>query len=141
MKILIAVDGSIYTRKAVKHVVKHYDWFGRPPELHLLHVKPPLPPGRARSILGNETVNNYYREESEAALATAEKLLRKEAIPFKSAYRVGSIADEIQQYAKKNKIDIIVMGSHGHNALQNLVMGSVATRVLAVTQVPVLIVR
>lgn len=141
MKILIAVDGSVYTRKAVKHVIKHYDWFGHPPELHLLHVKLPLPPGRAHSILGDETVNSYYREESEAALATAEKLLRKEAIPFKSGFRVGSIADEIQQYAKKNKIDMIVMGSHGHNALQNLVMGSVATKVLAVTQVPVLIVR
>jgi len=36
---------------------------------------------------------------------------------------------------------MIVMGSHGHGALQNLVMGSVATKVLAVTKVPVLIVR
>ncbi|HEY0847864.1 MAG TPA: universal stress protein [Noviherbaspirillum sp.] len=141
MKILLAVDGSPYSRKAVKHLLKHFDWFRNAPELHLLHVKLPLPPGRARSFLGNDTVNNYYQEESEAALRPSEKILRKEGIPFQSSYRIGDIAKEIQSYVKKNRIDMIVMGSHGHGALQNLVMGSVATKVLAVTQVPVLIVR
>jgi nucleotide-binding universal stress UspA family protein len=141
MKILIAVDGSAYSKKAVKHVLKHFDWFKGTPELHLLHVKLPLPPGRARSFLGDETVNNYYREESEAALAQSEKILRKQEIPYRAEYKVGDIANEIQNYVKKNKIDVIVMGSHGHGALQNLVMGSTATKVLAVTTVPVLIVR
>lgn len=141
MKILVAVDGSAYSSKAIKHVIKHCDWFKDTPELHLLHVKLPLPPGRSRSVLGTETINNYYREESEAALAGAEKLLRKNEIPFRAGYRIGDVADEIQAYVKKNKIDMIVMGSHGHGALQNLVMGSVATKVLAITKVPVLIVR
>lgn len=141
MRILVAVDGSAYSSKAIKHVIKHFDWFKDSPELHLLHVKLPLPPGRARSVLGTEAVNNYYREESEAALASAEKLLHKKEVPFRASYRVGDVADEIQAYVKKNKIDMVVMGSHGHGALQNLVMGSVATKVLAVTKVPVLIVR
>lgn len=141
MKILIAVDGSSYSNKAVKHVIKHYDWFQDKPELHLLHVKLPIPPGRARAFLGVETVNNYYREEAEAALASAERILRKQDLPYRASYEIGDIADEIQAYVKKNKIDMVVMGSHGHGALQNLVMGSVATKVLAVTKVPVLIVR
>ena len=141
MKILIAVDGSPYSIKAVKHVIKHFNWFSSAPDLHLLHVKLPLPPGRARSFLGNDVVNNYYQEEAEAALAPSEKLLRKHEIPFRTGYKVGEIAHEIQAYAKKNKIDMIVMGSHGHGALSNLVMGSVATKVLASTTAPVLIVR
>jgi nucleotide-binding universal stress UspA family protein len=141
MKILIAVDGSRYSIKAVKHVIKHFNWFSAPPELHLLHVKLPLPSGRARSFLGQDVVNNYYREESEAALAPSEKLLRKNDIPFHGGYKVGDVAQEIQSYVKKNKVDMIVMGSHGHGALTNLVMGSVATKVLASTAVPVLIVR
>lgn len=141
MKILIAVDGSRYSTKAVKHVIKHFNWFSEPPELHLLHVKLPLPPGRARSFLGNDVVDNYYREEAEAALAPAEKILLKNDISFRTGYRVGDIAQEIQSYVKKNKIDMIVMGSHGKSALGNLVMGSVATKVLATTTAPVLIVR
>lgn len=141
MKILIAVDGSPYSIKAVKHVIKHFNWFSGPPELHLLHVKLPLPPGRARSFLGNDVVDNYYREEAAAALKPSEKLLRKNEIPFRTGYKVGEIANEIQTYVKKNKVDMIVMGSHGHGALTNLVMGSTATKVLASTDVPVLIVR
>lgn len=141
MKILLAVDGSAYSRKAVRHLIKHFAWFDNPPELHLLHVKLPLPPGRARAFLGDDTVTAYYREESLAALEPSEKILRKAGIAFHSACKVGDVAGEIQSYVKKNKIDMIVMGSHGHGALANLVMGSVATKVLAVTQVPVLIVR
>lgn len=141
MKILIAVDGSSYTMKAIKHVVAHLDWFQGESELHLLHVKLPIPPGRARAVLGGDAINNYYREDSEAALAPAEKLLKKQNIAYHAAWRVGEIAEEIRAYAKKNKIDMIVMGSHGHSALQNLVMGSVATKVLAATTVPVLLVR
>lgn len=122
-------------------MTRHYDWFQEKPELHLLHVKLPIPPGRARAFLGDDTVNAYYREESEAALAPAEKILRKHGIPYQASYKVGDIADEIRAYAKKHKIDMIAMGSHGHGALQNLVMGSVATKVLAATKMPVLIVR
>jgi nucleotide-binding universal stress UspA family protein len=141
MKILLAVDGSVYTTKAVKHIVSHLDWFQGQPELHLLHVKQPIPPGRARAFLGGDAINNYYKEDAEAALAPAEKVLRKQEIPYVAAWKVGEVSEEIRAYAKKAKIDMIVMGSHGHGALQNLVMGSVATKVLAVTSVPVLIVR
>jgi nucleotide-binding universal stress UspA family protein len=141
MKILLAVDGSVYTSKSVKYLAAHLEWFKDEPELHLLHVKLPIPAGRVRAIAGRELVERYYREEADAALAPAEKVLRKFAIPFQRSYRVGDIAKEIQAYASRNKIDMIVMGSHGHGALKNLVMGSVATKVLAATKAPVLIVR
>lgn len=141
MKILIAVDGSAYTSKAIKHVVAHLDWFRGEPELHLLHVKLPIPAGRSRAFLGEVEIKRYYEEEARAALASAERLLRKQDLPYQASYKVGDVAEEIRAYAKKNKIDMIVMGSHGHGALQNLVMGSIATKVLACTSVPVLIVR
>src|SRR5215212_9466512 len=46
MKILVAADGSKYTRAAIKYLTDHLDMFGQAPEVHLLHVRPPLP-GRA----------------------------------------------------------------------------------------------
>lgn len=141
MNILIGVDGSEYTEKAVRHVVKHLNWFQGAPKLHLLHVMTPIPPGRARAFLGDDAVNNYYREESKDALEPAERILQAENLPFQAGYEVGNIAEEIQSYVKKHKIDLLVIGSHGHGALQNLVMGSVATKILAATTVPVLIVR
>jgi len=141
MKILIAVDGSDYSKKATRYAAAHLEWFRGEPELHLFHVKLPLPPGRATAFLPKEEVKRYYEEEALAALAPAEKILRKKEIPFKATYKVGDIVQEIRAYARKNKIDVIVMGSHGHGALQNLVMGSITTKVLASTDIPVLIVR
>jgi nucleotide-binding universal stress UspA family protein len=145
MKILLAVDGSAFTIKAVNYLASHVQWFRETPDLHLLHVSLPIPSGlaltRARAILGDNALDDYYREEAEAAMAPAEEMLRKREMAFESAYRVGDIAHEIEACASAEKIDLIVMGSHGHGALANVVLGSVATKVLATTKIPVLIVR
>ncbi|MDB5842590.1 MAG: universal stress protein [Herminiimonas sp.] len=141
MNILIAADGSEYTSKATEYVAAHPELLQNDSQLHIFHVEPPVPSTRARAVLGDDVVDNYYKEESAAALAPAEKILREKNISFHSSYVVGDVAERIQNYVKSNGIDMIVMGSHGNSALRNLVMGSVATKVLATTSVPVLIVR
>jgi nucleotide-binding universal stress UspA family protein len=141
MKILLAVDGSPYTVKAAKYLTTHLNLFQGTPELYLFHVKLPIPMARAKSIVGKEVVERYYKEEAVAALAAAEKIFSKNKVPFKSTYKVGDVAKEIQCYAEKNDIDLIVMGSHGLGTIKNIVMGSITTKVLAMTEIPVLIVR
>ncbi len=145
MNILLAVDGSAFSCKAVSYIASHLQSFRGEQRLHLLHVKLPIPPGlaveQARRMLGDESVTGYYREAAEAALLPAETILREKGIPFQSRYEVGEIAQAIKAYAEKNDIDLIVMGSHGHGALANVLLGSAATRTLAVTTLPVLIVR
>lgn len=145
MKILLAVDGSEFTTKAALFLVAHLQWLKAPPTLHLLHIKAPIPAGlaaaRAREILGDGAIDSYYQEESAAALARAEKILRENKISFQSSYKVGDAAHEIQHYAEEQLMDLIVMGSHGHGALVSVVMGSVTTKVLALTNIAVLIVR
>ena len=101
---------------------------------------PPLPP-RARSALGAATVNQYQSEEAEKILAPVCKFLLRHGIDAKSAHQVGPAADVIAKVAAQGKFDLVVMGSHGHGVLVNLVMGSVAVRVLAQCEVPVLLVR
>lgn len=143
MKLLLAVDGSVYTTKAVEHVISHLDMFRNNPELHVLHVTPGMRTyeKRATAILGPDVEENYYRTEAQQALAPAESILNENDIPFESSYRIGDIAQQIDAYAKEYNIDMIIMGTHGHGALKNLVMGSVSTKVLATTTVPVLLIR
>jgi nucleotide-binding universal stress UspA family protein len=141
MNILIAADGSEYTRKAAQYVASQPEWLQASSQLHIFHVEPPVTSRRAREILGAEAVDSYYKHECEAALAPAEKILHEKNVSFHSAYAIGAISEEIQKYVEKHSIDMIVMGSHGHTALRNLVLGSVATKILATTSVPVLIVR
>jgi nucleotide-binding universal stress UspA family protein len=143
MKILVAADGSDYSVKAAEYIATHF--MECPVETHLLHVHLPIPRGlalaRAEKLFGGDVDDRYYKEESEAALAPVEQIFRKRNLPFESTYRVGEIAEEINRYASENKIDMIAMGSHGRGGLTNLVMGSVATKVMAMSRIPVLIVR
>lgn len=140
MKIVIAVDGSECSSKAVRHLLANAAWF-RDPELHVLYVQLPIPPGRARAVAGHDAVEDYYRDEARDALAPAEQILQGGALPFRSSFLVGEVPKQIESYVQQNGIDMVVVGSHGHSMLQRLVLGSVATKVLATSSVPVLIVR
>jgi universal stress protein A len=53
----------------------------------------------------------------------------------------GDPADAIVRVAQEGKMDFIVMGSHGHTGLRNLLLGSVAEKVLRHAPCPVCIVR
>lgn len=145
MNILFAVDGSEFTVKAAKFLINYLGTCKEVPDLHLLHVKAAIPVGlavhRARELLGDDAVNGYYKEEAEASLAVAEKILRDANIAFQAEYKIGEASTEIGKYIKNHKIDMIVMGSHGHSAIGSILLGSVTSRVLASTDVPVLIVR
>lgn len=146
MKILFAADGSDYTVRAAHFLADHLDWFRMQPELHVLHVKLPIPPGlalvRAAAVLGDDAVADYYAEEAGQAMVRAREILTANQIDFITSWSVGDVATEISRYAAGHGIELIVMGSHGHGAFKNLVMGSVATKVLASESgIPVLIVR
>lgn len=141
MKILLAADNSEFTQRAARHLVTHLSWFAEPPEVLVLHVHPPIPYPGAAAAAGKEAVERYLREDSEAALRKATKELDKAKVRYTASWITGKVAEEIAAAVKKNKVDLVVMGSHGEGALSNLVLGSVATKVIATVKAPVLIVR
>ena len=139
MKILIAADGSKFTLHAVNYLITHVEQF-RDAELTLVTVHAPIP-GRAASFLDRETVQDYYREECAKALKPAQRALTKAGMSYKDVYKIGEPGDEISTLATKGKFDMVIMGSHGHGLFGNLVLGSIATKVLAGCKVPVLVIR
>jgi nucleotide-binding universal stress UspA family protein len=140
MKILVAADGSKYTRQAVKYLTEHLDMFGARPEIHLLHVRPPIP-GRAAAALGRNVVQGYYDDETNKALAAARRVLAKKGLKFRELHAVGDPGEKIAKQAQAGKYSLLIMGSHGHGSLANLVLGSHASKVLANCKVPTLIIR
>jgi nucleotide-binding universal stress UspA family protein len=140
MKILLAVDGSGYTKKMLAYLATHDELFHTGNRYTLLTVNPQLPP-RARAAVGKELVETYHREEAEKVLAPVTQFLVRHGIDAKSIAKVGHAGEVISKTAGAGKFDLVVMGSHGHGTLANLVMGSVATQVLANCKVPVLLVR
>ncbi len=139
MNILLAVDGSPYTKKMLAYLATH-ELFKSNNDYTVFTVQPALPP-RARAAVGKEIVDQYYEDEAEKVLAPVTKFLLRHKIDAKSSWKTGSAGESIAKLADSGKFDLVVMGSHGHSALVNLVMGSVATQVLAHCKVPVLLVR
>jgi nucleotide-binding universal stress UspA family protein len=140
MKILLAVDGSKYTKKMLAYLTTHDDLFSTSHNYTLFTACMSLPP-RVATVVGKSVVNDYHTEVVEKVLSPAVKFLLRHGINAKSDWKSGPPGPAIADYADANKFDLVIMGSHGHGSLANLVMGSVATQVLAHCKTPVLLVR
>ncbi|MEO8248304.1 MAG: universal stress protein [Burkholderiales bacterium] len=141
MKVLLAVDGSDYTQKMLDYLVKYDELLGREDDYTVLSVEPVLPP-RARGALGKNIVDQYYSDEASRVLEPAVSFLRERGhLNVTKKFEVGQPGETIARFATDGEFDLIVMGSHGHGRILNLVMGSVTTAVLKHCHVPVLLVR
>jgi nucleotide-binding universal stress UspA family protein len=139
MKILLAVDGSPYTKKMLAYLAAH-ELFSTKNEYTAFTAQLVLPT-QARSALGKELVTKYYEDEGLRVMAPVTKFLARHGVTATCLWKTGKPGDLIAKMATDGKFDLVVMGSHGHGALMNLVVGSVATEVLAGCKIPVLVVR
>jgi nucleotide-binding universal stress UspA family protein len=139
MKILLAVDGSPYTKKMLAYLVTH-TLFTEGNTFEVLNVQPVLPP-HARAAVGKKVAQDYYLDEAEKVLAPVSEFLLRHGINAKTSWKSGHAGETIAALAESEKFDLVVMGSQGHGTLVNLVMGSVTTEVLKQCQVPVLLIR
>ncbi len=140
MKILVPVDGSTFTKRMLAYIAAHDEWLGDAHQYTLLHVTPAVPP-RAAAVLDRSVLQSHYAEESEKVFKPIRTFFNKQKISAEFVAKVGPAADTIATLATKGKYDMLMMGSHGHGLLGNLVLGSVTTKVMANCDVPVLIVR
>src|SRR5512140_501796 len=140
MKMLLAADGSKYTKKALAFLATHERLAGAEDELVVLHVQSPVPP-RVKTMVGAGIVNDYHRDEAQKVLGPIERFLKRHAAPFRTTWVVGPPAHEVLRAAKRERAHMIVMGTHGHGLISRALMGSVAQRVVADSDIPVLLVK
>ncbi|MDN3919336.1 universal stress protein [Roseateles violae] len=141
MKILVAIDGSVYSQRLLDYLAANREaWLGSSNRCTLLHAVLPVPP-HAASMLDRNLLKDYYREEGEKVLQPAREFFAKHGFEAEFVCKVGSPASVISSTAEAEHYDLLMLGSHGHSSLGNLVMGSVATKVMAHCGVPVLLVR
>lgn len=140
MKILIAADGSPYTKRMLGYLAAHDEWLGTRHQYTVVNVVPPVPP-RAAAVLERSALKEYYADTSEAVFKPIRAFFKKQGMEAGYEGKVGHAPEVIAKLADAGDYDLLVMGSHGHGTLGNLVMGSVATRVLAACKTPVLLIR
>lgn len=139
MNLLVPVDGSVHSDNAVLHAVTLAKIVGG--EIHLLNVQPGLHSGHAKMFVSEKQLHDYQREEAEKALQTARALMDAAKLKYQYHIGVGAPAETIVAFAKEKHCDQIIMGARGENALTKLVLGSVATQVIHLAEIPVTLVK
>jgi nucleotide-binding universal stress UspA family protein len=143
LKILLAVDGSESAIRATEKLIETAGWFKEPLELELVTVHLPLPQvgGFAGAVVSHDMVEKYYSEEGGKALAPARKLLDAADIHYVPHILIGEIAQSLVGHVQKTGCKMLYMGTRGMSAMSNLMVGSVATKVLHLCTVPVVLVH
>jgi nucleotide-binding universal stress UspA family protein len=144
----IAVDGSDYGIAAVKYVLKHRALLGAKPRVTVIHAVPdfggsamPDMAGIAVPAYSAEDIKSMQQQAFEKAVAPVRALLDDGGMAVDAVGLTGAAGDEISAYAKKQELDLLVMGSHGYGAVKAAVLGSVAQRVAAHCATPLLLIR
>jgi nucleotide-binding universal stress UspA family protein len=142
-KIMVATDGSELVRKAVDTAIE-ISKLGEN-KLYAVHV---IPQGdycfsMPLSIDAGwvKAMEEYLRIESEEAITYVENTGRAANVEIKPVILEGNPANEIIDFAEKNDIDLIVMGTHGKTVIRRSLLGSVAENVVRYSNKTVLIVK
>lgn len=142
MRILLAVDGSKHSLNALQFLIDHSGWLKDAPELDLVTVHLPVPrlPGMGAAV-GKAQLDKYYQEESERCLVGARKKLDAAGIRYEVHTLVGPVAESLVKHAKDKRCDLICIGTRGLTGIGNALVGSTATKVVHISDVPVLLVK
>ena len=140
LRLLVPVDGSEVSTRAVEQLVKMAVLLAEKPEVHLLTVQGALPQSATRFV-SQQSREAYHREEGEKDLARARKILGDAGFAYVHHISVGEPATVIAQFVGQLKIDLVLMGTRGRGGVAGTLLGSVARSVVQLCDAPVLLVK
>lgn len=138
LRVLIPVDGSENSLRAVKFLIRKAPLYKEPLELHLLNVQHPFP-GTIRGV--HQEAERFHHDEGAKALAQARKTLDAAGLKYVYHISVGDSGEVIAHFVKDQKIEQVVTGTRGLGSVANMLLGSVANKVLHLIDVPMLLVK
>jgi len=133
LRILLPVDGSANSDRAVELLISLYGRLG-PLEVRVLHVL-------IRPLLSGEEATEWNSANGgNGGLRSAEALLDVADIPYTSEVRRGYVPQEIVSYAKELNCNAVIMGTRGMGTSEQI-LGSIVRQVVALTTLPVTLVK
>lgn len=141
-RICVATDFSKPANRAFQYALVFAGQFKA--ELHLLHVIEdiiPTVPEPGLAMLPTQEIMNSLRKASEDGMKKVLAEHDAKGIAVKQVIREGVPFREVCDYAKKESIDLVIVGTHGRSGLTHLLLGSVAERVVRSAPCPVLTVH
>ena len=135
-KILVPVDGSKYSEKALRRACQITKAFDR--EIILLYVVEKSP---TLNILDRNEYLNLLRKFGTNTLKKANHIISKEKIKAETILKEGNIATEIEKVIKTKKCDLVVVGSKGLGPVTRFLIGSVSSKLAQSSSCSILIAK
>lgn len=140
-RILVPIDFSDHSKKALQYAIPFAEQFRA--SIDLLYVVEPAiyPADFSFGQVGFPAVEDELRHRGAEEL---EGLIKREIggrVKARSGVRTGKAAYEIEQYAREESIDLIIIATHGHSGVGHVLFGSTAEKVVRHAPCPVLVVR
>ena len=135
-KILVCCDGSKYSKKAIAKacdLAKNYESV-----VSLIYV---VDKSVGLDIFDRKEYLKILKKFGQGVLNDAEKIASNRGISTTQILKEGKVADEVIKYAKKEKFDLIVVGSKGLGSVSKFFLGSVSTNLANHSNCSVLIVK
>jgi nucleotide-binding universal stress UspA family protein len=140
-KLLVPIDSSDNANRALQYAICLAKEIGSI-ELHIVNAhEPPFVYGEAAVNMTEEKARGLQKRHSEDILRAAAELAKAAGVPFTTEVLIGDVPRLLAKYAQDKGCEGIVMGTRGMGAIGNLVMGSVATKVIHLTKLPVTLVK
>jgi nucleotide-binding universal stress UspA family protein len=141
-RILVPVDGSPASQRAINYMMEKGAQYRNAVEfeVHLLNVQHPLP-GDVTMFVDHDEIKGYHHDEGIKCLQPARDALDRAGVPYVYHIAIGDPAEIIAHYAHEKQCDQIIMGTRGHGRIAGMLLGSVANKVLHLSDVPVLLVK
>lgn len=141
LRILLAVDGSPGSDRAVRAVIGWVKRFG-PAAVRVLNVQPPFLVIEELLASRQELIDHWTQKAGKEACRSARELLAAAGVAHESEIAAGDdVAEGIVRDARGSGCDLIVMGTRGTGAARGIMLGSVATKVVHLAEIPVTLVR
>jgi nucleotide-binding universal stress UspA family protein len=141
MKILLPIDGSKTSLNAAKYVAQLVANIRSKCSVTLINVHDDFGLNHVKQFVSKSVVDDYLREISEKELKPTQKALDAAGVKHNMIIKRGHVSKEILATATKEKFDMIVMGAKGRGGMLDLLIGSVAQRVVSSAKQPVLLVK
>ncbi len=140
-KILVGVDFSENSKKTLKYAHEFFSDCGI--EIHVVHVvNDAIPEG---FYIPHTSVDEMGRDAVKYATKELEKFVPRKIMAGGADVRLVVLEGEpystVIEYAEENKLELIVVGSHGMSRLEKMLLGSVTDKVVRKSPIPVLVVK
>ena len=137
--ILVAIDGSDASERAFQRAVEEAKvWNTR---LNIVYV---VETGLFSSLPADNTIELMYRvleKEGQESLDKAKLAAAAKGVSSSTHMKQGHAGSEILALADREKVDLIIVGSHGKSQTDRLLIGSVGTFVVTHSKVTAMVVR